>query len=124
MRVDRKNWYLVALAPLAVADGVLAQLTNTEEPSSDWVGLCAALLAGFLVFCWYRLDAAERGYRRSRGLNIGVVAFGVVVLPYYFFRSRGAKRGALATAAFVGGCALEYCGAYGTYYLQLWSAGA
>jgi hypothetical protein len=66
-------------------------------------------------------------YRRSRGLNIGVVAFGVVVLPYYFFRSRGAKGGALTTAAFIGGLALwtalQYCAVYGTYYLQLWRAG-
>ena len=31
---------------------------------------------------------------------MGVVALAIVALPYYFFRSRGLKRGALATLLF------------------------
>ncbi len=57
------------------------------------------LVSLFLVFAWYHLDASERGYRRSPWLNVGVIALAVVALPYYFFRSRGARHGALATGA-------------------------
>lgn len=74
-----------------------------------------------LIFAWYRLDSDQRGFRRSPGLNIGIIAVAIVGLPYYLFRSRGAKRGFMATCAvlaiyavsvalYVGGIYIAYFG--------------
>lgn len=50
-----------------------------------------------LIYWWYHCDKTLRGYRASKWLNIGVVALAVVAVPIYLFRSRGAKKGAIAT---------------------------
>lgn len=73
-----------------------------------------------LIFAWYRLDTEQFGYRRSVWLNVGVLAFSLLALPYYFFRSRGAKRGFIAVGLFIllllGFMALETAGLYSAYY--------
>jgi len=50
-----------------------------------------------LIFLWFRLDSNAIGYRRAPWLSIAVIAIPIITLPYYFFRSRGTKRGAIAT---------------------------
>ena len=91
-----KTWTLVAYAALSLVTGAASQYVypGRETTVFDYVSLPVFLL---LTFLWYRLDAAERGYRRSSMLNIGVVGLTAVALPYYFFKSRGAKGGLLAT---------------------------
>ncbi len=58
------------------------------------------LAAIFLIFLWYRVDSEGRGFARTPLLNAAVIAANPLGLTYYFFRSRGLVRGALA----VGGC--------------------
>jgi hypothetical protein len=91
--------------------------SNSPMPPSD---LWLSLVAAFLVFFWYRLDSDQLQYRRSVWLNVGVIALGIVALPYYFFRSRGFKRGMLATLLFflsiLGWAALGVAGQYAIWY--------
>jgi hypothetical protein len=54
-----------------------------------------------LIFSWYHLDKAERGYRSGILMNAGVAAFAAVALPIYFVRTRGWKQGAVATVVAV-----------------------
>lgn len=90
-----KTWTLVAYATLSLVVGAASQYVypGRETTAFDYASLPIFLL---LTFLWYRLDAAERGYRRSSMLNIGVVGLTAVALPCYFFKSRGAKGGLLA----------------------------
>jgi hypothetical protein len=52
-----------------------------------------------LIFWWYHVDKRDHGYRAGPLMNGGVLAAAIVALPIYFVRSRGWKRGALATLA-------------------------
>ena len=70
-----------------------------------------AFVVSYLCFLWYRCDSDARGYRRSRWLSAGVVAFTVATIPYYLVRSRrdGERGPALLTyAAYL--AARRFCG--------------
>ena len=95
-----KSIVLVALAIATVIYGASNQYFYRGNPFPPTV-LPYLGIGIFLVFLWYRLDSDQLGYRRSPWLNFGVIALAVVALPYYFFRSRGAKRGAIATLLFL-----------------------
>ena len=73
-----------------------------------------------MLFYWFRLDAEERGFSRSAGLTIAVVGLALVALPYYFFKSRGAKGGFIATGYFllavIASGVLTVAGTYATYF--------
>lgn len=110
---------LAALAVCAFAQGAVGQFLTPGQiyAKSD---LVFSLAGALLVFLWYRLDAAERSYRRSPWLDVGVVGLGLVALPYYFFRTRGARGGFLALFVFAG-CifvwgVIAMAGEYSTYY--------
>jgi hypothetical protein len=65
-------------------------------------------------------NSNQRGYARSPWLSVGVVALSVVAVPYYFFRSRGARGGFIALGLFLI-CLLFFgvlstAGQYTTYY--------
>jgi CDP-diglyceride synthetase len=91
-----KSWAAVAFIALGAVAGAVAQYfysNQTMAPSDLWL----LPVFVFLVFLWYRMDASERSYRRSLWLNLSIVGLALVALPYYLFRSRGAKGGAIAT---------------------------
>jgi len=114
----RKHLVLLAMAFASFASGAIDQYfyPGVQFPPTS---MGAALVGMFLIFLWYRLDARQAGYRRSRGLDVGILLLALVALPYYFFRSRGARRGALATLGFLGAyvvcSALTVAGVYATY---------
>jgi hypothetical protein len=72
------------------------------------------------LFAWFWLDTNERNYARSPGLNVSVIFLTVVGLSYYFFRSRGALRGAVATVLLLLACivsfVLTYAGKWFVYH--------
>jgi hypothetical protein len=72
-------------------------------PSKDVPPTTLWLLAvfSFLIFAWYRRDSMQLGYPRTVALNIGIVALHFIVLPYYFFQSRGLKKGFVAVVFYV-----------------------
>jgi protein-S-isoprenylcysteine O-methyltransferase Ste14 len=67
------------------------------EPFSKF-GLAEALLSLPLIYWWYHVDKQQRNYQAAPLMNAGVVALTILALPVYFIRSRGWKRGAIATA--------------------------
>lgn len=96
-----KHLIVVALAALSFVSGAAAQYLYPGQDISP-VDLWLLPAFAFLIFWWYRLDTIQTGYRRTPLLNVGVIAIAALALPYYFFRSRGFKRGALATLALFG----------------------
>lgn len=98
---------LALLALCAFADGVAHQLTAPGEmfAQSDFV---FTVIATLLVFIWYRFDSDERQYPRTPWLNVAMIAIVILALPYYFYRSRGFRKGSIAV-----GLMLAFVVAYG-----------
>lgn len=117
--MSTKTLVLIVLAAVSLLSGVIDQYfyPGQELPPT---AMAFMVVAAFLIFWWYRLDSSQLGYRRSPWLNVGVVALPIVVLPYYFFRTRGAKRGAaysfVTLAVFILLGVLSVAGAYAAYY--------
>jgi hypothetical protein len=109
---------LMLLAIAAFAGGAFAQFFEPDKPLGP-VTLTATFVGVFLMFLWFRADADERQFARSALLNVAVVAVAVFALPVYFFRTRGAKGGAIATFLFllaaIGWSALQWLGAIFIY---------
>ncbi len=97
--LQSKNFNLVVVAVLAFLSGVIIRLVNVEL--GQQLGILFALVELFFVFRWFVFDAREQDYPRTALLNVGVVACGIIVLPYYFFRSRGLRGGLLYTFLFL-----------------------
>lgn len=114
-----KTWVLVAFLVLSFVVGVVGQYYYPGmdlSPADMWF----LPVFAFLVFLWYRIDSEQRSFKRSPWLNIGVIAIAIIALPYYFFRSRGFKGGALATflmlLVFIFSGALTVAGQFSAYY--------
>jgi hypothetical protein len=60
------------------------------------------LLALVLVFWWYHVDKAQQGYKAGPLMNGGMLLVMALAMPIYLVRSRGWKRGAIATAVAIG----------------------
>lgn len=118
--MSQKTLLLIALAAASFLAGAVRQYFDPGEffARSD---IAFFLLGTTLIFLWYRADSDAHNYKRSALLNIGVVAFAVIALPYYFFRSRGAKGGLVALGYFILALALSSAldtgGGYLTYYV-------
>ena len=73
---------------------------STQYPTPfhvpEWIEWSLMLAYGFSVFWWYHADSTERNYKRPIWLNIAMVGITILGLPYYLFRSRGLRSGALA----------------------------
>ncbi|MFL6602281.1 MAG: hypothetical protein ACJ8R9_13220 [Steroidobacteraceae bacterium] len=116
-----KKYVIGTLILIGFISGVAHQLVTPREilPQQD---LAFGLVSVALIFVWYRIDAQERGFRRSAVLNTMVVALTVVALPYYLFRSRGLSKGAVATGLLIAWAitytAFQYVGVYMAYFLS------
>ena len=116
---NKKNWILIALALLAIVNGGTSQYL---EPGVAFgrSDLGFMLMGAILSFAWYYLDSEQIQYQRSTWLSVGVIGIGIVALPYYFFHSRGFKKGLLYTALFllaaIAWSVLQTAGAYVVYY--------
>jgi hypothetical protein len=110
---------LVLILLAGFADGVSHQLTAPSDAfgPSDIV---FTVIATLLIFMWYRFDSDEKSYRRTPFLSVAIVAVSFVALPYYFWKSRGFRRGSVAVGLFIVCCAtylvLQNAGMYAAYY--------
>ena len=117
--MGKKSIILVALGLITFLQGVIGQYFYPGQllPATDLWLLPVGI---FLLFWWFVLDSKQRNYRRSPFLNVGVILFALLALPYYFFRSRGFKRGLIATGLFavalVASSYLSTAGRYVAYY--------
>lgn len=118
----RNAAFLSVLAAIAFFAGIIQQFAVRANAVLLQSGLPYGIFMLAMLFAWYKRDANERGYRRSMGLNIMVVALAIIALPYYLCRSRGFARGIAATFTFIGvmiGCAaLDGIGHLVAYVLQ------
>jgi hypothetical protein len=69
------------------------------DPFAGKAAWIYGVLSAITIYWWYYLDKIEHGFRAGALQNIGVAVFSLVGLPVYFFRSRGFRGGAVATAA-------------------------
>ena len=63
-----------------------------------WVSI---IVVSVLIFEWVHLDASERHYPKSKWLNLGILAFSIIFVPVYLFRSRPKGQKLRALAGFV-----------------------
>lgn len=117
--MSSKTWVLVAFLVLSFFAGVAGQY---YYPGMEFSPIDMWLLPvfAFLLFLWYRIDSAQRSFKRSPWLNAGVIGIAIIALPYYFFRSRGFRGGALATflmlLVFILSGVLTLAGQFSAYY--------
>jgi signal transduction histidine kinase len=115
------GYFVVAALALGFVDGVTAMLMYPGQvlPLSSFAIDVVVLL---ITFAWYRLDSDSRDYKRSLLSSAMVIGAGIFVLPYYFFRTRGLRRGALATLIFLliamGYSVLSYLGQRAAFALR------
>jgi hypothetical protein len=115
----RTGYYILASLALGFADGAVAYFLYPGQmfaPSS----LVISVAALFVIFMWYRGDSDNRAFRRTPLLSMGVVGLPIVAIPYYLFRTRGFRYGALATLVVV----LVAIGYSAMGYLGQWAARA
>jgi hypothetical protein len=101
-KMNPKTVVIGLMALLTFLGGATAQYFyqhHAQPPALSTV--VSVAISAFLIFLWYRLDTEQRSYRRTYLLNIGVVGLCLIALPYYFFSSRGAKGGFVASLLFV-----------------------
>jgi signal transduction histidine kinase len=114
-------YFVLAALALGFVEGVTAMLMYPGQvlpPSSFAIDVVVLLI----TFAWYRLDSDSRNYNRSLLSSAMVIGAGIFDLPYYFFRTRGLRRGALATLIFlliaIGYSVLSYLGQLAVFSLR------
>jgi len=95
----RSKYAALALLALVSFAGPFLEtaITGGVESMGKWE-IGETLVALALVFWWYHLDKAENGYRAGPLMNGGMLLVMAIAMPIYLVRSRGWKRGLLATA--------------------------
>jgi len=63
-------------------------LASHHIHAPDWWQITSILVLGAILFCWYYFDSNDRSFSRSKWLNIGIIAIGILAIPYYLVRSR------------------------------------
>jgi hypothetical protein len=90
----------IALALLGVVSlvGPFVEIlaTGRVEALSKF-DLATTIVSIPLIFWWYHVDKREHDYQAGPLMNGGILAVAIVALPIYFVRTRGWKRGAVAT---------------------------
>ncbi|HXZ54996.1 MAG TPA: hypothetical protein VEH03_06025 [Burkholderiales bacterium] len=71
-------------------------VTGRSEPLGGFA-LADTIVSLAAIYWWYYADKEQRQFRAGPLLNVGVIALAIIALPVYFIRSRGWKRGGLAT---------------------------
>lgn len=104
-----KTLALILMAAVSFASPFAESLATGQVETLSTFGLIETGVSLVLLFWWYHLDKAERGYAAGRLMNAGVLVVAAIALPIYFIRSRGWRRGGRATgmaAVFLLGCFL------------------
>src|SRR5262245_55884508 len=92
-----KTLALILLGVVSLVAPLVEMLvTDQVEPLSKF-DLAATVIELPLIFWWYHVDKREHGYQAGPLMNAGIIAVCVAALPIYLIRSRGWKRGIIAT---------------------------
>jgi hypothetical protein len=103
--MNRTRILALLVAVTAVYGVVAARQMALGIEYSGW-DILSTLMSSFLCFFWYRLDSDARMYRRTALLNVGIVMFAVLAVPYYLVRSRPAGQKGRALLRLAGFSAL------------------
>ena len=101
MKAKHRALLMLAVVSFLIPMGQWLILKRRVEPWST-IELAQVALTTYAIYWWYVLDKRERGFRAGPLQNIGVIFLNIVALPIYFVRSRGWKRGAIATLGMLG----------------------
>ncbi|MDB5806254.1 MAG: hypothetical protein JWN73_3576 [Betaproteobacteria bacterium] len=94
-----KRLSLIALALLSLLCPIAEALITGRVDGDPWGkwSIAEGVLWMPLIYCWYYVDKREQRFRAGSLQNVGVAALALIGLPVYFFRSRGFRRGGVAT---------------------------
>lgn len=73
---------------------------HMREP--QWWVILSGVLMNAHIFAWYFFDSNQRNFRRSKLLNIGLIALPPAFVPYYVIRSRTSGQRLLGIAKLIG----------------------
>jgi Mn2+/Fe2+ NRAMP family transporter len=80
---------LIAIVIAVATTGAIEGYMEAHRlPEPFWYTIGSTFLICLLIFVWYHFDSEARAYRRSRWMNMSVVAVAVVAIPVYLVKSR------------------------------------
>lgn len=97
-----KTIALVLLGVVSLVGPFVEMVTTGQVEALSKFDLATTIVSIPLIFWWYHVDKREHDYQAGPLMNGGIVAVAVVALPIYFVRTRGWKRGAVATLLALG----------------------
>jgi hypothetical protein len=92
-----KTIALILLGVISLVGPFVEMVTTGQVEALSKFDLATTIVSIPLIFWWYHVDKHEHGYRAGPLMNGGILAVAIVALPIYFVRTRGWKRGAVAT---------------------------
>jgi hypothetical protein len=95
-----KAMIVSAFFVITLLGGVVSGLLDARNPFGP-VNLAMMVFGNILLFMWFRIDAIERRYDRSKFLNVAVIGLPLVAFSYYLLRSRGLLKGLGAILVYV-----------------------
>lgn len=97
-----KTLALILLGAVSLVGPLAEMLVTGKVEDLSKFDLATTLAALPLVFWWYHVDKREHDYQAGPLMNAGILVLAIVAFPIYFVRTRGWKRGALATLLALG----------------------
>src|SRR3954447_24404229 len=99
---EPKTRALILLGVVSFVGPLLEILITGKVEALSKFDLATTIVSIPLIFWWYHVDKREHDYQAGPLMNGGIVAVAIVALPIYFVRTRGWKRGAVATLLALG----------------------
>jgi hypothetical protein len=97
-----KTFALILLGVVSLVGPFIEMVVSGQVEALSRFDLATTIVSIPLIFWWYHVDKREHNYQAGPLMNGGIVAVAVVALPIYFVRTRGWKRGAVATLLALG----------------------
>ena len=94
---EPKTIALILLGVISLVGPFVEMLATGQVEALSKFDLATTLVSIPLIFWWYHVDKREHAYQAGPLMNGGILAVAIVALPIYFVRTRGWKRGAVAT---------------------------
>jgi hypothetical protein len=84
---------LIGLAATIIVSPIALWLAESSDTAYKIVYLAfsIAILLGCIM--WVHIDAAQKGIKIGHGFRLAMILVMVIAPPYYFYKSRGTKRG-------------------------------
>jgi hypothetical protein len=98
LAMKQKTLALALMAAVSLVSPLVESWATGGVEMLSTYGLVETAVSIVLLFWWYHVDKAERGYTAGRLMNAGVLVLAAIALPIYFLRSRGWKQGGLTIA--------------------------